>query len=738
MRKLLKTIFGKPVSRPEPEDLDLLFEGESAGIEVESAPQSMLPQWARSMILPILVLFCVLGLVYLQQQVQGQRAGMAQVRAGVDQLSHLTHRIDDLTARAAIAGFGGMGDLASGLESSLGKLKAVAATQGPTAFPVAPLNGVEARWRALDARLAVVEQRATSVKAVRQIATDLSGQLDLAVQRAAALSRVLADIGANAADVGLAGRLRAHLIRMSADAALLGTGADPGSRHSRSLAVELDAFVSDLGRLSGLGSRIPDASGKADEVGGLVTRLETQAPLLVERGRILIAAAPDLTVAREAFGATHVAAEGFMGSIEALREAYADAAASRPSLRLYFDALAALTIILIAMFGLQVVGTLRARAREAAAREAEVRERNRRNQDAILQLLDEISGLADGDLTRHTTVSEEITGAVADAVNYAIDALRDLVSRINKTAEAVANSAKTTRSRTSKISRASHTQASQIVSAAHSVQAMADAGRQMSDHAASSSEVARRSLGAAARGAAAVRETISGMEEIRDAIQDTAKRLKRLGESSQEIGNIVGLIDDIADQTNVLALNAAIQASMAGEAGRGFGVVADEVQRLAERARQATKRIEVLVLTIQSDTHEAIASMEQSTTGVVSGARLAEDAGGSLREIEDVSHTLAARIHGISSTASDQADRAATLAAAMQALQNFAVQVRSGTNVTAKSADRLAEFAQALEASVSRFRLPSTDQGNVVDLIPGGADADLQPSKEQGRERGRV
>jgi len=682
-------------------------------------------------------------MVYLQQQAETQRAEMVQVQTRLNDLSYLAHRVDDLTTRALAAESSAMKELrgvAGDLETHLGKLKAAAAAQGPIDFPVSPLNGLEARWRALAVRLREIVQRGMAVQEVNRVAADLSGQLDVAEQWAAALSLVLADIQAGTDDVALAGRVSSHLVRMSADAALLAAGSDTGSRQSRRLAVELEVFVSQLGRLSGLGARLPATTGKADEIAGLVTRLRTQAPLLVERSRILIGAAPALAAAREASSATRVAAESFIGAIESLRGAYREAAANRASYPAYFDALAALTIILIVMFSLQVVGSLRSRAREAAEREMEVRERNRRNQDAILQLLDEISGLADGDLTKHTTVSEEITGAVADAVNYAIDALRELVSRINKTAEAVANSAKTTRSRTSKISRASHTQASQIVSAANSVRAMADSGRLMSDSASSSSEVARHSLVVAARGATAVRETISGMEEIRDAIQDTAKRLKRLGESSQEIGNIVGLIDDIADQTNVLALNAAIQASMAGEAGRGFGVVADEVQRLAERARQATKRIEVLVQTIQGDTHEAIASMEQSTTGVVSGARLAEDAGGSLREIENVSQNLASQIQGISSTASEQASRAAALAASMQAVQNFAVQVRSGTNVTAKSADRLAELAQALEASVSRFRLPSTDQENVVDLIPGtgAVDADAQSSSGKDRERSRA
>jgi twitching motility protein PilJ len=230
--------------------------------------------------------------------------------------------------------------------------------------------------------------------------------------------------------------------------------------------------------------------------------------------------------------------------------------------------------------------------------------------------------------------------------------------------------------------------------------------------------VAKRSVTIANKGAREVRETIDGLDDIRITIRDTAKRLKRLGESSREIGAMVGLIDDIADQTNVLALNAAIQASMAGEAGRGFAVVADEVQRLAERAGQTTKRIEQLVKTVQADTIEAIESMERSTTGVVSGALLAQGAGTSLAEIETVSRSLANLIESISATSREQSERASAIARTMSAIRTITTQTRAGASTAATSVGKLADLAEALRTSVAGFRLPDSFDPNVIDLYP--------------------
>ncbi len=336
-------------------------------------------------------------------------------------------------------------------------------------------------------------------------------------------------------------------------------------------------------------------------------------------------------------------------------------------------------------------------------------EQNRRNQRAILRLLDEMSSLAEGDLTAHATVTEDITGAIADSVNYAIDALRTLVQTINQTSVRVSDAAEKTQSTAMQLADASNHQAREIASASAAITDMADSIEQVSQNAASSADVAQKSVDLSRKGAETVRLTIDGMDTIREQIQETSKRIKRLGESSQEIGDIVGLIDDIADQTNILALNAAIQASAAGEAGRGFAVVADEVQRLAERSVNATKQIEALVKTIQADTNEAVISMEQSTANVVAGAKLALDAGDALDEIEGVSHQLAELIQSISQSARQQTAVSVSVTNTMNVIQEITMQTSDGTNEVASSIGNMTDLANELQRSVSGFKLPESE-----------------------------
>jgi len=354
-------------------------------------------------------------------------------------------------------------------------------------------------------------------------------------------------------------------------------------------------------------------------------------------------------------------------------------------------------------FALLLVITLVTEQRRRFASSIEL---NHRNQDAIMRLLDEMGSLAEGDLTVKTTVSEDITGAIADSVNYAIDELRSLVTTINETSEQVSSSAQETQTTARHLADAAEQQAQQISSATSAINQIVSSMDIVSKDSAESADVAERSVKIASHGAEVVRETISGMDSIRDQIQETSKRIKRLGESSQEIGSIVELINDIAEQTNILALNAAIQAASAGEAGRGFAVVADEVQRLAERSTSATKRIETLVQTIQSDTNEAVNSMEQTTAEVVAGARKAEDAGSALGDIERVSHDLSALIQNISSAARQQSAAATDISHSMNAIQEITSQTSQGASQTADSIGTLAQLASDLRRSVAHFKLP--------------------------------
>ncbi len=331
---------------------------------------------------------------------------------------------------------------------------------------------------------------------------------------------------------------------------------------------------------------------------------------------------------------------------------------------------------------------------------------NQRNQQAILRLLDEMMTLADGDLSSHTTVTEEITGAIADSVNYSIDALRDLVGTINDTSVRVSAAVERSQSDSRALADKSREQAQQISVVSDAIAQMSDQIEAVSFNAQQSAAIAQSSVAVAHRGGDAVRETIAGMTNIREQIQETAKRIKRLGESSQEIGDIVGLITDIADQTNILALNAAIQAAMAGEAGRGFAVVADEVQRLAERVGKATRQIELLVNTIQTDTSEAMLAMEQTTTNVVSGAALAENAGKALQEIETVSLNLSEQISQIAQVTEQEAQVATNL---REKVNN----IRENTQETSDKAIRAAEeigtlgsLSSELNRSVAGFKMP--------------------------------
>ena len=356
--------------------------------------------------------------------------------------------------------------------------------------------------------------------------------------------------------------------------------------------------------------------------------------------------------------------------------------------------------------------TLRRRqeAESESERARQIQEENERNQIAILRLLDELGDLADGDLTVNATVSEDFTGAIADSVNFAIDQLRQLVLVINSTADRVSQSSEQTQMNAVELAEASEHQAQEIAGVSAAINEMTVSIDQVSNNASESATVAQRSVAIAYNGAEVVQRSIEGMNVIRDQIQETSKRIKRLGESSQEIGDIVGLINDIADQTNVLALNAAIQASMAGEAGRGFAVVADEVQRLAERSANATKQIETLVKTIQADTSEAVMSMESTTSEVVRGARLAKDAGEALEEVQTVSNTLADLIQNISNAAMQQAESAGHISHTMNIIQDITSQTSSGSMATARSIGELSEMAAALQESVTGFKISNDDE----------------------------
>ena len=342
---------------------------------------------------------------------------------------------------------------------------------------------------------------------------------------------------------------------------------------------------------------------------------------------------------------------------------------------------------------------------EATGLEQDAKRVNDANQAAILRLMNELQTVAEGDLTQEATVTEDITGAIADSVNYTVEELRQLVGHVQNTATRVAQTTAQVESTSTELLAASTEQLREIRETGQSVLDMASRINEVSAQAQESSQVARQSLTAAESGLQAVQNAIGGMNSIRDQIQETSKRIKRLGESSQEIGEITELISDITEQTNVLALNAAIQAASAGEAGRGFSVVAEEVQRLAERSADATRQISALVKAIQTDTQDAVAAMERSTQGVVEGAKLSDNAGTALSEIDRVSRRLADLIEQISNSASREAESANVVADNIQHIFAVTEQTGEGTRSTAQQVRDLSRMAEELRQSVSRFKI---------------------------------
>jgi twitching motility protein PilJ len=390
--------------------------------------------------------------------------------------------------------------------------------------------------------------------------------------------------------------------------------------------------------------------------------------------------------------------EALLGAAETLNAAYEAELGGRR-----LNAIVLAVVSLLALGVLLLVGKVYLDDSRGRAEESE--RQNKSNQQAIQRLIDEIGNLADGDLTVRAEVTEHMTGAIADSINVTIDELRRLVKGIIDASTQVTSATQEAETVSSKLLQAASKQAAEIQGAGQSVAQMAQSMTEVSKKAGDSSKVAESSLYAAQKGAQAVQNAIRGMNDIRDQIQETSKRIKRLGESSQEIGEIVQLISDITEQTNVLALNAAIQAASAGEAGRGFTVVAEEVQRLAERSAEATKHISAIVKSIQRDTGEAVEAMERSTQGVVQGTKTADEADQALREIGTVSRQLAELIESISQATQQQAASASKVAANMKVILGITQLTTDGTKQTATSAAKLTALADGLKSSVSGFKL---------------------------------
>ncbi len=644
-------------------------------------------------LLVAIALLAAAGLVYLQPS--GGDAASAELAA-------LSQAIPVRTANALAGRDGAFGTL----ERDLGRMAELRrASRAP---------GNAADWQQLESRASAILGRRAAVEAasgIRRNGNDIVKLSEDLLSRSGSTA-VIQEMQQRASDIASA----ATGLRGSAD---VGAALDAIAENSEYLRSVSNALA---GQSSVLDVAPLDAEGQAavvEPLAALIADLEAN----IE------------TVRRESIQLTEIgsAQQAVAAAANTLADAFRDGGAGDRLPGILASAWVPVGLILFAVVLVLVLVLLNVRMATFERQARHQGEQNERNQQAILRLLDEMGSLADGDLTVEATVTEDITGTIADSFNYAIEELRKLVTTVNETAIMVDSAAKQTESAAVHMSRAAENQAREINAATESIVSMAASIEEVSGNAERSSDVARHSVEVAHKGGEAVRRTIDGMNTIRETIQETSKRIKRLGESSQEIGNIVELINDIAEQTNILALNASIQASMAGEAGRGFAVVADEVQRLAERSTNATKQIEVLVSTIQSDTKEAVVSMERSTTDVVGGALLAENAGAALDEIEQVSNQIASLVQNISSSAREQAGSAADVTRRTTKLREISEQTGKATTATAAAISKLSEFASQLRKSVAGFTLPGDAVTGTTRMTMSSSDATrVQPGKKTG------
>ncbi|URN88188.1 MAG: methyl-accepting chemotaxis protein [Pseudomonas protegens] len=623
------------------------------------------------------------------------------------ELRVLSQRIAKNATEAAAgkaAAFKLLGDARNDFARRWGYLKKGDPDTGLPGAPVAlrqEMRAVQLDWEKLlkntDAILAS-EQTVLSLHQVAATLAETVPQLQVEYEK---VVEILLQRGAPAAQVAMAQRqsLLAERILGAVNTVLAGDenavqAADAFGRDAARFGQVLNGMLQGNPGLKISQVEDPDARGRLAEISELFEFVSGSVDEILETS-------PELFQVRESASNIFSLSQTLLDEASLLASGFENLAGSRK-----LDTIGGYVLGLLALASIILIGLVMVRETNRQLRETA--EKNERNQNAIMRLLDEIEDLADGDLTVTASVTEDFTGTIADSINYSVDQLRDLVATINLTAGQVAGAVQETQATAMQLAEASEHQAQQISEASTAINEMAQSIDQVSANAAESSAVAERSVEIANKGNEVVHNTIHGMDNIREQIQDTAKRIKRLGESSQEIGDIVSLIDDIADQTNILALNAAIQASMAGDAGRGFAVVADEVQRLAERSSAATRQIETLVRAIQTDTNEAVISMEQTTTEVVRGARLAQDAGVALEEIEGVSKTLAALIQSISNAAQQQTSSAGQISLTMNVIQQITSQTSSGSTATAESIGNLAKMASQLRRSVSGFTLPAT------------------------------
>lgn len=636
----------------------------------------------------LLIAVAIGGFYFSQSSAARNQAALSSSRQLVESLNALAKAASD-PARGASPDFSLISARSQALDDTLQEYQSTAGFGGLPAGFTPELDALVAAWGQMKVPLATVQAAevpygrvATNVAAIADVVPPASTAYEEATEK-------LANTPGRGGDTFLVSRQLARLSKIVSSAqAVLRKGKD-AEASSQQLTNEVLAFGRDHKALATTG--VIDRSA-AQYVTTAFETVET-ASIAISQDLKPVAEMQVAAAGIEALNAKAVAAA------QALQSKISNQLKLGSSAPLLAMGAGALALALLGIYAYLTISQARLRDQATAEREGI-------QQQAILSLLDEITNLANGDLTGELTVTADFTGNIADSLNYTVQTLRGLVGTINSTSVEIAAAASSTTERVQRMSTASEGQAREIVRATQSISYASRSLEDVAGRAEKLADQAKGSVDTAHNGAATVGRTIVGMATLREQIQDTAKRIKRLGESSQEIGNIIEFINDIAEQTNTLALNASIQAAMAGESGRGFAVVADEVQRLAERAASATKQIESLIKTIQTDTQEAITSMERSTANVVGGAKNAEEAGLALTRIEASSQELAKVIQDIAGAARTQSVETTKLATTMQGIREVSMQTSTTAHQTAESVGELNVLSAKLRESVSGFKLP--------------------------------
>jgi twitching motility protein PilJ len=643
-------------------------------------------------------------MVYLDNRAATQQSIQSSIATEMQMLSQRLARGSALAAQGQAAAFAAVRDSRERFRVNLDALLNGGPFKGATLDPTQDaaaaetLSAVKNRWERVDAaakRLVDNEKSLTSLaRGLEGINQGNTGLLELAQQAA----REIGQAGGSLREVDYANQLAVLSQRIAKNANAL-AAADEIDPEVAFLLGRDDTTFRDVQTGLAKGSdALRIAAVRSDDARATLTELGKRFAAYQTGVSAILSNMTNLVVAKQAARSINNEAEQLLDDTTKLADAYENGNRTRPWTLAFAITFALLALGCLALVGKVFLDDARLRAQDSE-------HENKRNQEAILRLLNEMGNLADGDLTVQASVTEDVTGAIADSINFTIEELRTLVRGINSATDQVTKATQETQAISNRLFEASQRQNREIQQASASVLTMAESINEVAHNAAQSAKVAEAQLAAAAVGGTAVQDQISGMNDIRSQIQETSKRIKRLGESSLEIGEIVELISDITEQTNVLALNAAIQAASAGEAGRGFTVVAEEVQRLAERSGEATKQIEAIVKTIQADTQDAVAAMEKSTVGVVEGAKLSDAAGQALAEIQRVSRELADLIGRISAQTQRQSASVNDVTRGMQGILRISEETTEGTKQTNVSIGQLTKLAAELRSSVAGFKV---------------------------------